>query len=433
MKRLFAVMVALAVASITTLSVSAANYGCDIDPVSSAVYVENLDTDTVVFTKNAETRMYPASTTKVMTYIIVAENVPDFDSTMITIEEAALATLDPESSVMGLEYHIGESFSVRDLLYGLMLPSGNDAALVLADYVGHGIDGFVDMMNRKAAQLGCDNTHFVNPHGLFDPNHYSTARDMAVITKYALDKQSFREISDTTRYTPAGFDEPLETTNYLIDSSAQGGAYYYPYAKGIKTGYTDEAGKCLISTAEKGEYTYLCIALGAAYSYSEDINYAMLDTVKLYDWAFDNLSTQTVYGTTDVLKSIPVGYVWGDRMLSLVPENDVVALLPNGYDESLVSTTVDCKDAAYAPVKKGDTFGTISVYYDDLFLGSTSVIASEDVDRDFTNYLAHKVVNLIRTHFILFAIGFVIVVLIIISAVSRARIRKQEEARRRFK
>ena len=194
MKRVFSVILALLLIFITAASAGAANFGCTVDPVSSAVYLEELNTGAVVYEKNADETVYPASTTKIMTFIVVVENVPDIDNTSIEITSESLSTLDPESSVMGLESHIGESFSVRDLLYGLMLPSGNDAALVLADYVGQGIDGFVDLMNRKAAQLGCANTHFTSPHGLHDSQHYTTAREMAVITKYAMEKSVFMEI-----------------------------------------------------------------------------------------------------------------------------------------------------------------------------------------------------------------------------------------------
>ena len=147
MKRVISVLFAVLIICGSVTAASAIDYGCTIEPVSEAIYLEELNTGAVVYEHNADEKVYPASTTKIMTYIIVAENVPDFDNTMIEITEEALYDLDPESSVMGLESHIGESFSVRDLLYGLMLPSGNDAALVLADYVGHGVDGFVDLMD----------------------------------------------------------------------------------------------------------------------------------------------------------------------------------------------------------------------------------------------------------------------------------------------
>ena len=129
-----------------------------------------------------------------MTFIITAENVSNWDETLVTITQNALEGLDPDSTVMGLSEHIGEQVSVRDLLYGLMLPSGNDAALALAEHVGGSIAAFAEKMNAKAAELGCTGTHFANPHGLFDADHYSTARDMALIAKHAMTIPGFMEI-----------------------------------------------------------------------------------------------------------------------------------------------------------------------------------------------------------------------------------------------
>lgn len=439
MKRICSFIFALVILCTSVVAASAVDFGCTVDTVSDGVYLENLDTGIVVYEKNAEEIMYPASTTKVMTYIIVAENVPDFDNTMIEITEGVLESLDPESSVMGLTDYIGESFSVHDLLYGLMLPSGNDAALVLADYVGHGVDGFVDLMNRKAAQLGCENTHFVSPHGLFDPDHYSTPKDMATITKYAMQKKDFIEITASTRYTPSGFSEPLKTTNYMIDSTQEDGAYYYPYAKGIKTGYTDEAGRCLISTAEKDGYTYLCVALGADYSFIDEINYAMLDTADLYDWAFGNLSQQVVYSSLETIHTVAVKYVWGDKRLDLVPEDEVRALLPNNYDPDLITTKlewnseIEQEGVVSAPVEQGEVFGSLNVYYDGLPIGSTDIVASEAVSRDRLNYLIHRLAAIVRSNFLWFVVILIVIILVIVVVVSRLRRRRAERRRRRFR
>jgi D-alanyl-D-alanine carboxypeptidase (penicillin-binding protein 5/6) len=431
MKKIFALLIAIVVICLSVTAASAIDYGCNVDHVSDTVYLEEMNTGIVVYEHNADERVYPASTTKIMTYIIVAESVDDFDNTMVEITQEALEDLDPESSVMGLASHIGESFSIRDLLYGLMLPSGNDAALVLADYVGNGVDGFVDLMNRKAAQLGCTNTHFVTPHGLHSSQHYTTARELAMITKYALQKKDFADITNTKSYTPNGFYEPIKTTNYLIDSSQHNGDYYYPYAEGIKTGYTDEAGRCLVSTAENDGYRYLCIALGADYSFVEDINYAMLDTADLYDWAFENLSMKTVFDSTNTLQSIPVEYVWGNKMLDLIPASSIQALLPSNYDPSLVTTKVECADIATAPIKKGDVFGKLTVYYDDLMIGETDIVAVEDIDRQFTNYILHRLVDAIRNHLILFIVIMVVLIIVILILVDNKRRKKARAARHR--
>lgn len=432
MKRVAVLLLAMAMLLISAVSVGAVDYGCDVDTDSGAVYLENLDTGAVVFEKNAAEQMYPASTTKIMTYVVVAEHVSDFDGTMVEIKESVLSGLDPESTVMGLSDHIGEQVSIRDLLYGMMLPSGNDAALVMADYVGGSVSGFVELMNAKAQELGCTGTHFANPHGLYDPDHYTTARDLALIAKYAETLPDFKEITAAVSYTPAGFDT-LHNTNYMLDSDAEGGAYYYPYVKGIKTGYTDEAGKCLVTVAEKDGLNYLCVCLGAPYSFAEDVNYAMLDTKDLYEWAFNALNLQTVYGPQDIVKTVNVNYVWGDRTTDLVPEREVIALLPNNFDQSLVVVDIDCADSVEAPVSKGDIVGTVHVRYDDTDLGVTNVIATEDIERDGLNYALVKTGDFIKNHIILMVILAVLLFILILflSTMRAARRRRAARARAR--
>ncbi|MBQ9680097.1 MAG: D-alanyl-D-alanine carboxypeptidase [Ruminococcus sp.] len=437
MKRVFCILLAVAAIFVTSVSASAVDYGCDVSTVSGAIYLENLDTGAIVYEKNADGQMYPASTTKIMTYVVVADNVSDLDGTMVDIKEDVLTGLDPESTVMGLSDHIGEQYSIRELLYGMMLPSGNDAALVLADYVGNGISGFVDMMNSKAAELGCANTHFANPHGLHDPNHYTTAKDLAAIAKYARSLPGFMEITNTVSYTPSRFDQPITNTNYMLSSSEQGGKYYYSYTKGIKTGYTDEAGKCLVTTAEKDDFTYLCVALGAQYSFEEDVNYAMLDTASLYDWAYTNLGQQVVYGSADVVKTVDVNFGKSDDKLNLIPEGELTALLPNSYDQSLITVEVECEDSFDAPIEQGQVLGTAIVHYDDMTVGTTNIVASKAVELDNMKLFFHNLGEWFKSHLILVILAAVVVIalIIILAAASSARKKRirRERARRRYR
>ena len=198
------------------IPVQAAEFKIDFETHCTALYLENIDTDTVVYQKNQDERRYPASTTKIMTYIIVAEKVADLKNTMVTVKSSIIHMLDGTgSSMAGLK--AGEKLSVYQLLNCLMIPSGNDAALVLADYIGDGdINQFVTLMNQKAKALGCTHTHFANPHGLNDPDHYTTVSDMAKITKYAMTLPEFMDISDTATSDVIGEDRYLVTTNSMI-------------------------------------------------------------------------------------------------------------------------------------------------------------------------------------------------------------------------
>ena len=188
MKKYFSVLLSVCMlfctlASISCSTVNAATYNIDFETTSKSIYLENLDTETVVYRKDSSARRFPASTTKIMTYVITSEHVPDPKNTYLNVKGEVLdMLLGTGSSMAGLEEN--EKVSIYQLLCCMMIPSGNDAALILADYVGNGdIDKFVDLMNSKAQSLGCEDTHFSNPHGLNDPNHYTTVEDMAKITK----------------------------------------------------------------------------------------------------------------------------------------------------------------------------------------------------------------------------------------------------------
>ena len=433
MKRISVIVLSVIIICLSFFPVSAVDYKFNADTVSDEVYLENLNAGAVVYEKNSNKRSYPASTTKIMTFIITAENVSDLENTSVTIKQDIISGLDLESTVMGLSSHIGEKVSVKDLLYGLMLPSGNDAALVLADYVGGGISGFVEKMNAKAAELGCKNTHFANPHGLYDTNHYSTAHDMALIAKHAMKIKGFMDICNTVYYTPDGF-KTLHNTNYMLDSEAEGGQYYYQYTKGIKTGYLDEAGKCLVTSSDKNGDKYLCVCLGAAFSYAENVNYAMKDSAKLYDWAYKNLGVQTLYSPSNSLASVDVKYVRNGKTLEAVPEKEISAFLPNNYDKKKLKVEINCPEQVDAPVAQGDKLGTVSVKYEDLDLGVTNLIAAEDVECDISPLEVFITEHMQLVIIVSAVLVLIIVLLIVLISVRRkARRRSRASKGRRFR
>ena len=365
-------------------SVDAATFDIDFETNCMSLYLENLDTEIAVYEKEAETRRYPASTTKIMTYIITAEHVEDFENTYVTVKGDILHMLDGTgSSMAGLV--ADEKVSIYQLLCCLMIHSGNDAALVLADYIGQGdISKFVDMMNEKAEELGCENTHFVNPHGLNDPNHYTTAKDMAIMAKYALTLPQFSEITNTVISYCLGEDRYLLTTNHMIDAS-RGGDYYYPYAQGIKTGSTgNDSGYCLVSTAVKDGYTYLCVAFGAPYEDENGERYdngAMIDSKNLYKWAFSELEIKTIMDKNDLVKEINLNYAWNKDSIQLVPATSYSTILPDDVNISSIDKTYDIPESIDAPVKEGDKIGTVTLSYANQELVTIDLLASETVER----------------------------------------------------
>lgn len=386
MKKLLSVLLCLAIVLPVLLlcpaKAEAAEFDVDFETASKSIYLENIDTGTVVFSKDAHARRYPASTTKIMTYIVTADHVTDLKNTYVTVKGSIIHMLDGTGSSMA-DLREDEKLSVYQLLNCMMIPSGNDAALVLADFVGGGdIDRFVEMMNDKAKELECEDTHFVNPNGLHDDNHYTTVSDMAKITKYALTLPEFVEITNTVTYEIEE-DRNVYTTNKMLNRWSEGD-YYYEYAVGIKTGFTDEAGYCLVSTAQKGGFTYLCVAYGAPDldEKGEELdNGAMLDSRKLYEWAFDNLTLRTIIDKNDLVKEIDLGFAWNKDRLQLAPSQSYPTILPRDVDISDIEKTFHLPDHVDAPVKKGEKIGTVVLSYDKKELATIDLISAETVDR----------------------------------------------------
>ena len=237
------------------------------DIQATAVYLGDPETGLPLYEKNAEEKRYPASTTKIMTALIVLENVQDLTQ-KVTVLEEDFNGVGADASKAG--FVVGEEVTVMDLLYGLMLPSGNEAANTLARFVSGSVDAFVEKMNARATDLGCTGTHFVNPNGLHDDNHYTTAHDLFRITQEAMKNETFADIVSTAQKNldptnkaaehPNGKNLYILTTNQLILS--RNSPYYYAYATGVKTGHTSQAGYCLVASAEKKGSELISVMLG---------------------------------------------------------------------------------------------------------------------------------------------------------------------------
>lgn len=429
-----------------SMTASAAAFNIDFETTSKSLYLVNMDTDTVVYQNNAQEKMYPASTTKIMTYIVTVENVGDLKSTRVLVDDEVLSQLEGTgSSLSGLEAYSGEYVTVYDLLECLMIKSGNDAALLLANYVGDGsVQKFVDMMNDKAEELGCKNTHFMNPHGLHDDNHYTTAEDLVTMTRYALTLPEFSEISNSvTAYLTVDENKeyPLVTTNYMIDET-RGGSYYYQYAKGIKTGTTDEAGYCLVSTASKDGYTYMCVALGAPSVNSEgeevETNGAMVDSKALYEWAFGSLENKSVITEETIVCEVPVELAWDQDFVHLVPQTGYSTILPNDIESSSIDIVTDVPDSLTAPVLEGTVIGTATVSYANQELTTVNLVAEETVERSQMLYFLDKMKQIIQSKWMILSIIIVVVLFIIYAIItvvynSKRKKKKNSKPRRSSK
>ncbi|MCI7085989.1 MAG: D-alanyl-D-alanine carboxypeptidase [bacterium] len=422
---------------VSMFSAGAISYTNDVDTKSDSILLVNMDTNQVVFEKDPDSRRYPASTTKIMTYIIAIENIPDYENTRIEIKEDVLRILDGTgSSTANLENHIGDKLTALDLLYAMMVPSGNDAAVVLADYVGNGdISKFVDLMNQKAQELGCEDTHFQNPDGLHNADHYTTARDLYKITSYALTKPMFSEITNTTTYYIEGDDYPLITTNYLIDAG-RGGEYYYQYAKGIKTGTTDQAGHCLVTTGSADGYSYMAVLLHSPYEEMDDEYGTMYDAADLFRWALVKLQLTEIKTADMPVCEVGLRLAWNKDKILLTPAENITAITPKEYDPSWITIETDVPDHIDAPVKQGDVIGSARVYYKDdtmtekQLLSTAQLVASESVDQSGFLYVLDVMKNIVCSMWFLIAMAVIVILVIIYLIVSKASKRRNRKKKR---
>ena len=253
----------------------------------AAILLE-IDSGEVIFEKNADAMMYPASTTKILTTYLALTMA---DVTENTVVSPYAVQIPEDSSKLGLA--IGEEINLLDLLYGTMLTSGNDGANAIAEAVSGSVYAFVDLMNTAADAFGCTATHFANAHGYHDENHYTTARDMAIIARQALKNETMRQIANTRSYVMPRDniyrERQVNTTNKMIRKDENKPDCYYEYATGVKTGHHSAAGWCLVSTATKDGITLLSVVFNAS---SETRSYT--DSQKLFNYGFTQYISTTV-------------------------------------------------------------------------------------------------------------------------------------------
>ena len=420
----------LLISCLSSLSVGAISFDCDVETYSDSILMVNLDSDMVVFEKDADTKRYPASLTKIMTYIIANEYFDDYDNTRIEIKQSVITNLEANGiACSGLEWHVGESLTVTDLLYALMVPVGHDAAAVFDDYITKesGTD-FVELMNKKAEELSCTSTHFTNPTGVHDPDHYTTARDMYIITKYAMGLPMFSKICSTSTYYLEGDEYPITTTNYMIDSG-RGGDYFYTYATGVKNGTTDEAGRCLVSTAVYDGYAYMVVCLHAPYNYEKDITeqYPMIESANLYRWAFLNLEFVTQVTKDTPICEQKVEHAWDAKSILLVPETDLNIILPDNYNDADVSITPDTTEPVSAPIRKGEVITTATVYYKGDEVTKINLVAQEDIRVSFILYVSELVKSVLTSVWFLISVLIVVVLFVVYVGVSSSYSKKKRE------
>ena len=358
---------------------------------ATAALLVSPDSGMVLYSKNADQKRYPASTTKIMTALLTLENVSNLDET-VTSEAVDFENVTADSSNAGIL--LGEQVTVRDLLYALMLPSANEAAYMLARHVGGSWEQFVDMMNDRATELGCTGTHFCNPCGLHEEDHYTTAHDLYLIAKEAMKDVTFRDIASTVQHRMAKTnlheERIIYTTNQLIFSSFQ--PWSYANCLGIKTGHTSQAGNCFVGYAEYGDAKLFSVVLGCSDSSKEypSVAASFTDTKKLCQWGFENFTSKTLARQGEEVTYTKVKLSTDTNQLLLTAKADVVALLPKDLDVKELELVEDIPEEVKAPVKAGDPIGTATYRYNGTDYGTVELVALNDISRSTVLFYADK-------------------------------------------
>lgn len=372
------------VCTISALNFCTTSQSFDKELKSQYILLYNIESDSILYSKNADKICYPASITKIMTFLTVT-SLDKFDKNeKITIKDEILKSLDgTDSSLANLIS--GNTYSVEDLLKSMMILSGNDSASVLADYFGHkigsGSNDFISQMNKNAIEMGCQNTHFTNPHGLHNDEHYSTCLDLLKIIKKALEIKEFREIVKTQSIELN--NEIGYNTNKLLDPKSK---YFYDKCYGIKTGHHDQAGFCLSSIAGDGTTNYICLCLKAPTLDENnniiDENYAMIESRELYEWAFNNFKLvkypiESIKFPSLVTNKFEISIELTTKLCNfLIPVN-------NKPHEIKYNLDLDKKINQKFPILAGNKFGSISFYCGDKFLGSREIVSKNNIKLSF--------------------------------------------------
>lgn len=375
----------LVILIITNILLSITTFAAEPTLDAGAALSVEISTGKIIYEKNAYKKMYPASTTKIMTALLVLENCKLTD--LATVSYSALAAVPDGYTIANLQ--VGEQISIEDLLYALMLKSANEAANVLAEHVAGTVESFSAMMNTRAAELGCKTTHFVNPNGVHDDEHYSTAYDLYLIANEAMKNTTFRTIVATRTYTlPAtdkypSRDRSFSNTNQLIhiNNNNRADNYYYKYAIGIKTGYTSEARNCLVSAASRDGLEFINVVLDAGLT-DAGLSYRFLDSIELFDYAYDNYTLTKVKEANSIIKTIEIPNGTKEtKNLDLHIKDSITVVNNKSIDATTVLPEITLNENLLAPINKGDTVGKIKYTIDGMEYNSTLIAGSAVEER----------------------------------------------------
>ena len=402
MKRFCAVLCAFVLVIVLGLPVAAEGINgsaADIAPdiMAPAAYVVNLDTNIVVYEKNSETPLQAASLTKMMTTLLLLENYQDQLDTISVTAPSYIYDLiwEKTTNASTADIRKGETQTLRNLLYAMMLPSANEAAYIVADYMGGGsIDNFVAMMNEEAARIGCTGTTFADPCGL-DTNNVTTARDAYLILRALTSYDIFATVVSTPSYDMGTNDRYTTPGTYVIQNTDkmlnEGSAYYRSYVRGGKTGSLGEWQNFAGWHSQNGE-SYISVLLNVPYDADpEGMRPALAETGTIMDWVFDTYTIAPALDTTQPITEVRVAYSTQTDTVMLYPADNMMTLLPAAGGAALTEPVFNVPDELAAPIRQGDVVGTVTLTIQGEVIGTADLIAGSDVSRNQVLYTLSRV------------------------------------------
>ncbi len=364
-------------------------HGLELDIQSKNAILVNTDDNNILYEKDAYSKASVASLTKIMTAIITLENVKDLNSSVF-ITSDDLKDIS-SNNLVAAGFKVGDKVTYLDLLYGLLLPSGADAALALSHNV-FGYDKFISLMNEKVAELKLKNTHFSNPIGLDSDSNYSTAYDMSLIFMYALKNDVFKKIITTSSY---------RTSNggLTFKSSVRHNAALGDYLLGGKTGTTSGAGLCLASIAKDGDSNLLLVTLGAPYDKKGRHN--IEDAKTIYEYFINNYSRQVLFSKKDTILSLKTKYS-NESSVSFYPDKDIAYYLPNNVDKSKLNSQYDGVKVVTPNMSVGTNLGHLKLYYDKTKIYNQDIVLKKKVSFSLMSFLKYNFSYVLGGFFVLF-------------------------------
>lgn len=393
---------------------------------ADAAMLVDLNSGRLLYGKNIDKKIYPASTTKMMTAILAIEK-GNFDD-VVTASYEAIAPITLDDSQIGIL--VGEKLTLEQLVNALLVPSANDAANVIAVHISGSLDGFVELMNKKAKEIGMTNTNFVNTCGMHDSNHYTTAKDLSTLAQYAMKNETFREIVKKSTYKiPATnkYDEVryLTSTNLFLSSSY----HKNPMCVGIKTGRTTKAGYCLVSSFQNDGMNLLSVVMGCDNEDFEAKAYSYTNSKNLYDFAFKHYVNKEMATPGAEVHSARVYEAKGKTPVKLTVDKTINALVVKGSSDDEIKIEYNLPEKIPAPITKGSILGTVTYTYNNALLASANLIALNDVERNEFVHILHVIGRFIINPF--FFVPALIILFIIIKSIQANKKKKERKERRR--